>query len=66
MSRLRPSKDRGKTFLAGRSHAVAKRVMLMLPEHKSVFASFFSKKEQNLLFLKKKKQKDFCSCAALA
>jgi hypothetical protein len=28
---------------------------------KSLFGSFSSEKEQNLLFLKKKKQKDFCS-----
>jgi hypothetical protein len=35
--------------------------------HKSLFGSFSSEKEHNLLFLKKKKQKDFCSwsCGAL-
>jgi hypothetical protein len=29
--------------------------------NKSLFGSFSSEKEQTLLFLKKKKQKDFCS-----
>jgi hypothetical protein len=31
--------------------------------HKSLFGSFSSEKEQTLLFLKKKKQKDFCFLA---
>jgi hypothetical protein len=33
--------------------------------NKSLFGSFSSEKEQNLLFLKKKKQKDFYFLAAL-
>jgi hypothetical protein len=33
-------------------------------EHKSLFGSFSSEKGQSLLFLKKKKQKDFYFCVA--
>jgi hypothetical protein len=40
--------------------------MQAAPGNKSLFGSFSSEKEQNLLFLKKKKQKDFCFSAASA
>jgi hypothetical protein len=33
--------------------------------HKSLFGSFSSEKEQILLFLKKKQQKDFCFLRSL-
>jgi hypothetical protein len=33
--------------------------------NKSLFGSFSSEKEQNLLFLKKKKQKDFISWSGI-
>jgi hypothetical protein len=39
----------------------AKPSQLPQREHKSLFGSFSSEKEQNLLFLKKKKQKDLNS-----
>jgi phospholipid transport system substrate-binding protein len=39
---------------------------MTLPESQSLFGSFSSEKEDSVLFLKKKNQKDFISCAALA
>jgi hypothetical protein len=65
ISKLRPSNDRGRTLRAGRSHAVAKRVMLTLQENKRLFASFSSEKEDSSLFLKKKNQENFYSCSAV-
>jgi hypothetical protein len=49
----------GSLFLPGR--------LLFEPRHKEIkcLGQFFRKKEKNLLFLKKKKQKDFYSCAGL-
>jgi hypothetical protein len=40
--------------------------MLAKREAKSLFSSFSSEKDQNLLFLKKKKQKDFYSRRSFA